>query len=111
MYSLKVAIMCESILLQESLKIFLNRYITSYKNADFVIADKHIDTVKPIFIISNTKHSNLNIPFTNTKLQIELENFYNSHNITKNPNTLETQIENLIKDYTQQLLTIVKNYS
>ncbi|MFK5880892.1 MAG: hypothetical protein QM482_01650 [Sulfurospirillum sp.] len=72
---MKIALACDSLLLTKSLEIFLKKNLTSYKRCDFVISDKKIEINKPLFLISD-KMSNLQVPFSESSLMIELDRFY-----------------------------------
>ncbi len=74
---MKVALMCQSLLLSKSLNIFLKNSISPYKKCDFVISDQKLELDKPQFIISN-EDSNLKSPFSESTLMIELDKFYNN---------------------------------
>ena len=107
---MKVAIICQSPLLEQSLKLFLKEYLESYKKSDFVITDKIIDDInKPQFIISfDRQQANLAIPFGKTTLMIALKKFYQAHKVNLPKKDIELQIEELLKEYTTKLMTIIK---
>lgn len=48
---MKIAIVCQSLLLSKALKTFLAEMIVSYKQCDFVISDKKIELDKPVFYL------------------------------------------------------------
>jgi len=72
---MKVALVCQSLLLSRALKSFLGDIVVPYKQCDFVISDKKIELDKPIFFISS-KEGNLIIPFSKSSLFIELDKFF-----------------------------------
>jgi hypothetical protein len=72
---MKIALACDSLLLSKSLEIFLKKYIVTYKKCDFVISDRKLGLDKPEFVISD-ELSNLQRPFSQSSLMIELDKFY-----------------------------------
>lgn len=66
---LKVAIQCDSPLLQRSLELFLDGYLSSIRQCDILIRDKDIrDETHPTFVIGTTKSSDLIKPFSKAQL-------------------------------------------
>jgi len=86
---MKIAILCDSLLLKNSLEIFLKDYISSYKNCDIVISDKKIDTDKLLAIISSSSDADIKKPFSKSSLLIDLKKIY------KKENNKTSQIEKL----------------
>ena len=114
---MKIALACESILLEKSLTIFLKNFIVPYKQCDFVISDKDIKVDKPLFFIA-TENSNLNIPFTKSALMLKIEKFYNSLGEKKEDQVvkkvsideLEKKITKLTDSFREDLLSVIKEY-
>jgi hypothetical protein len=102
---------CDSVLLEESLKIFLSSYIESYKKSDFVITDKKLDIDKPQFIISHHGAADLHPPFGQSTLIRSLEKFYASITQDGPITSLEVQVEELLKEYTTKLMNLVKAHA
>ncbi|MDD6055648.1 MAG: hypothetical protein SOW25_06115 [Helicobacter sp.] len=73
---MKIALICDSLLLDRSLELYLKEYLTSYKLCDFVVATQSVESKKPVFLIGNFEGANLAIPFTKEILLRELESFY-----------------------------------
>lgn len=66
---LKVAIQCDSPLLQRSLELFLDGHLSSIRQCDILIRDKDIrDETHPTFVIGTTKSSDLIKPFSKAQL-------------------------------------------
>ncbi|MDX1809874.1 MAG: hypothetical protein R3331_10070 [Sulfurospirillaceae bacterium] len=115
---MKIALICQSLLLSKSLEIFLKNKITSYKKCDFVICDKKLDIDKPQFVISHND-ANLNMPFSESSLIIELEKFYNDEILnlpkveesvsTKNED-LEEKIDEITKKFRDDLINVIVQY-
>jgi predicted ribosome quality control (RQC) complex YloA/Tae2 family protein len=115
--SLKIALACQSMLLEKSLEIFLKGYITPYKQCDFVISDKNIEIDKPIFYIADEK-SDLVLPFSKSTLMLKIEKFYDSK-FKKEPKVktkkvdtkkLEKEITKLTDNFRNDLVSIIKEY-
>jgi hypothetical protein len=110
---MKIALVCNSLLLSESLKIFLKPYLTNIKSAHFIISDQKLDINKPVFIISNEDGSNMKKPFVMSTLMTSLENFYRENLIMEkydyeNDKALQYEIELLVKDFTNKLYKLIK---
>lgn len=66
---MKVAIQCDSPLLQRSLELFLEGHLTSYRHCDILIRDKNIrDDEHPTFIIGTQEGLDLIKPFSKAEL-------------------------------------------
>ncbi|MDD5051678.1 MAG: hypothetical protein PHO27_02965 [Sulfuricurvum sp.] len=66
---MKVAVQCDSPLLQRSLELFLDGYLTSIRQCDILIRDKDIrDDIHPTFIIGSTVSADLIKPFSKAQL-------------------------------------------
>lgn len=72
---MKIALICDSLLLDRSLEMYLKEHLTSYKLCDFVVATQVVESQKPVFLIGDFEGANLKIPFTREILFQELENF------------------------------------
>jgi len=116
---LKIALACQSILLEKSLEVFLKNHIAPYKQCDFVISDRNIEINKPLFNIGIEK-ADLIMPFSRSTLMLKLENFYD--NLYKNTSTdksqnneiknqeLEKKITKLTDTFRDDLLNVIKEY-
>ncbi|MDD3466336.1 MAG: hypothetical protein PHE67_04225 [Campylobacterales bacterium] len=116
---MKVAVVCDSPLLKRCLEVFLKKHLSSYAACDFVISDKKIDSEKPIFIISDQKGSNLNKPFSKTRLLKALEEHYKKIRPPRNiitvasksvENELETKIKQITENFVGELLSAIKEH-
>jgi hypothetical protein len=66
---MRVAIQCDSPLLQRSLELFLEGHLSSRRQCDIVIRDKHInDDEYPTFIIASDDKTDLIKPFSKAQL-------------------------------------------
>ena len=112
---MKVALVCQSLLLSRALKSFLGDTITPYKQCDFVISDKKIELDKPVFLLSHSE-GDLIIPFSKSALLIELDKFFKSLNAPKMVNTdplhhtLEEKIAQITDKFRAELIETIRGY-
>lgn len=115
---MKIALACQSILLEKSLEIFLKNYIYPYKQCDFVISDREIEIDKPLFHIASDG-GNLNIPFSKSALLLALDKFFESLHVEDKEvrkiqkidiKELEEKIENLTDNFRKDLIKTIKEY-
>ncbi|NOX14544.1 MAG: hypothetical protein GXP61_00620 [Epsilonproteobacteria bacterium] len=100
---MKIALMCNSLLLTKTLEIFLKKNISTYKKCDFVISDQKLELDKPQFIVSG-KYSNLQFPFSQSSLIIGLDKFYDNLYADKEPSIVSFQSS---KEQIKQKITIL----
>ncbi|QIR77110.1 hypothetical protein FA592_13070 [Sulfurospirillum diekertiae] len=117
---MKVALVCQSLLLSRALKSFLGDLVVPYKQCDFVISDKKIELDKPIFYISSND-GNLIIPFSKSSLLIELDKFFQrlimfQGNVddmmpqSKHALDLEKKITVLTEKFREELIQTIRGY-
>ncbi|UCM99677.1 hypothetical protein LCX93_09100 [Sulfurimonas sp. SWIR-19] len=121
---MKVAVECQSPLLQKSLELFLAKYLSSSKKSDIIIRDEECLNERRCFYISTKEGADLLKPFSKSQLILALEKKYNelypeSTNIqSEDENTsermnfevLEKRIELLTKEYQKNILRAVKAF-
>lgn len=122
---MKVAVQCESALLQRSLELFLDKHLTSLRHCDVVIRDKKIMDSHHSLYISGSGDADIKKPFSRSQLYLALENFYkNIVNIeevaaydeevkfsdTRDFSLLEERIELLTQEYKNNLIKIVRAF-
>ncbi len=73
---MKLALRCNSLLIKKTLISYLKGHIVDFEDADFIICDKLFSVNSPIFLISYSNNSHLQMPFTKTELFWALESFY-----------------------------------
>ena len=73
---MKIALISDSLLLDRTLEMYLNDYLTSSKICDFVVATQPVDSQKPVFLIGEYENANLPKPFTKEILLQALEAFF-----------------------------------
>ena len=117
---MKIALVCQSLLLSRALKSFLGDLVVPYKQCDFVISDKKIELDKPIFYISSHE-GNLIIPFSKSSLHIELDKFF-QHLVlmhgnvddmmpqSQNSYALEEKITALTEKFRAELIQTIRGY-
>jgi len=104
---LKVCVICDSPLIESTLKRFLKGYITTYKECDIVIADRRLKLKKPSLVIG-TNNAHIKKPFTRSSLILKIEK-YEKEKIKKN--SLETKIEIAALKFAKEIIKIIKSHS
>ncbi len=113
---MKVAVECHSPLLQKSLEIFLEKYLSSTKKCDIVVRDKECLDDKKCFYISSKEGADLMKPFSKSQLILALEKRYKqiSKNLQEDDGVdfsiLEKRIEQLTQEYQANILKAVKAF-
>lgn len=72
---MKISIMCESSLLQEALKYYLQDFISDLSECDFVISDRELKVNKPLCLIGDLDTSHIKKPFTPASLWQDIKTF------------------------------------
>jgi len=117
---LKISIICDSLLLQNSLEIFLREYLSSYKQCELVLSDKKRDIDKPVVIINSSKDADIKIPFSKSSLLVDLQNIYQKsfkkdnigqkkveqNNLWK----LERKIDKLTLEFRENLIKTIRDF-
>lgn len=123
---MKVAIQCDSPLLQRSLELFLEGHLTSYRQCDILIRDKDIhDENHPTFIVGSNASADLIKPFSKAQLLHALTQKFESLKQTpaaakeeSAPKSeegvsfeiLERHIEKLTLDYQENILKAIRAF-
>jgi len=116
---MKVWVECKSPLLQKSLELFLDKYLSTSKKCDIIIRDKECLNDERCFYIGNDEKADLMKPFSKSQLILTLEKRYQNRvnsDIDENNNEvmdfdiLEKRIEFLTKEYQQNILSAVKAF-
>lgn len=118
---MKICIMCESTLLQKSLEYYLQEYLTSYTESEFIISDIALQIEKPVCLLDSTNNTHIKKPFTPVSLFKDLQSFYHTH-IKKNtishiiPSELDlqdpkiqTKIDHLLQEFSKQIYNTLQN--
>jgi len=119
---MRVAVECQSPLLQKSLEIFLVKYLSSSKKSDIIIRDQECLNESRCFYVSSEEGADLLKPFSKSQLILALEKKYNElypkssnsedENIQEDMNfeILEKRIKLLTKEYQENILRAVKAF-
>jgi len=124
---MKVAVECQSPLLQKSLEIFLQNHVSSSKKSDIVIRDEAcIGDDKRCFYIGSTPQADLLKPFSKSQLILALERRYKELYAKRNEekvlqeeylqeesldfSILEKRIDALTQEYKENILRAVKAF-
>lgn len=118
---MKICIMCESTLLQKALEHYLQEYLVSYTEAEFIISDIALQIEKPVCLLDSSNNTHIKKPFTPISLFKDLQNFYHSY-IKKNiishiiPDELDiqdpkiqTKIDHLLQEFSKQIYNTLQN--
>jgi hypothetical protein len=121
---MKIAVECCSPLLQKSLEMFLEKYISTSKKSDIIIRDEVCMDDARCFYISTDEDADLVKPFSKSQLILALEKKYNelypkSKKIQDDQeddeeqidfSILEKRIEYLTQEYQANILRAVKAF-
>ena len=121
---MKIAVECQSPLLQKSLELFLANYLSSLKQCDIVVRDIECLNDERCFYVSTKPNADLVKPFSKSQLIIALENRYEelkkyepeetleetANNEPMDFEILEKRIEFLTQEYQENILRAVKAF-
>ena len=123
---MKVAIQCDSPLLQRSLELFLEGQLSSVRQCDILIRDKEIrDEKHPTFVIGLGESADLVKPFSKAQLLHALSRKFDSlkdePDVSAQENTsrdeekvgfeiLERHIEKLTREYQENILKAIRAF-
>ncbi len=120
---MKIAVECQSPLLQKSLELFLSKYLSSSKKCDIIVKDSDCYGDKRCFYISSDLDADLVKPFSKSQLILALqkryETLYGAQKAQDLPqeeeeamdfSILEKRIEALTYEYQQNILRAVRAF-
>ena len=122
---MKVAVICNSLLLRKSLEIFLRDRLSSQSGCDFVVSDRALEVDKPVFLITREKDTNLAKPFSKTRLIKALDEYYKSIGgiieeekaviaepevVMADSGEMEQKIRKLTDDFVSGLMQVFREY-
>ena len=125
---MRVAVECQSPLLQKSLELFLAKYLSASKKCDIIIRDEACLGDERCFYVGSEAQADLQKPFSKSQLILSLEKKYNElygkkedeekRNIQKEYeeeesmdfSILEKRIEFLTQEYQANILRAVKAF-
>ncbi len=114
---MKIALSCRSILLEKSLRKFLEAYLVPDHEADLIIADHPMNSEKPMLRIGADHEADLSKPFSRSRLMIKLEEKLRADR-TKEAVTrlaieeegLEEKIARAAQRFAEELTEIIKEH-
>lgn len=122
---MKIAVECKSPLMQKSLEMFLDKYLSSLKQCDIVIRDEKCLNDSRCFYISSNNNADLIKPFSKSQLILSLEARYKDTSnfdaqeekeqlhreyTSMDFSILEKRIELITKDYQNNILQAVRAF-
>lgn len=126
---MKVAVQCESPLLQRSLEIFLGTHLSSLKQCDVVVRDKSVpDDSHPTLLVGTGSDADLIKPFSYSQLMLTLEQMLprvaympKSSQLQKSPTKvsgetdgrfviLQKNIELITQEYQKKIMEVLQEY-
>ena len=123
---MKVAVECRSPLLQKSLELFLDKYLSIASRCDIIIRDIECLNDNRCFFISSNSKADLLKPFSKSQLILSLERKYeelglntkekrvsndaNGRDEQLDFSILENRIEFLTQEYQSNILRAVKAF-
>ncbi|WP_457745565.1 hypothetical protein [Sulfurimonas sp.] len=94
---MRVAVECQSPLLQKSLELFLTNYLSSSKKCDIIVRDEECLEDKRCFYVASDAKADLMKPFSKSQLIVALEKRYNEL-YPKKQEKLNEKEDELIQD-------------
>jgi len=120
---MKIAVECKSPLMQKSLELFLENYLSSTRQCDILVRDEACLENEKCFYVSSSKDADLVKPFSKSQLILALENRYKSikkdlpqteeTSVNEDPlnfDILEKRIDSLTKEYQANILKAVRAF-
>lgn len=114
---MRIALECQSLLLQDTLRFYLSDCLCDVGNCDFIISDYLNKSSKPVFLLSSLEHT---LPFIPERLMEELKVFYQKNcnpDLTQIPKTshnnddkLRSEIQFLLMEFADRFLQTIKKY-
>jgi len=123
---MRVAVECQSPLLQKSLELFLAKYLSASKKSDIIIRDEACLGDERCFYVGSQTDADLQKPFSKSQLILALEKKYDALYGSENEaevikkeyeetesmdfSILEKRIEFLTQEYQANILRAVKAF-
>lgn len=114
---MKVALECQSLLLQDTLRFYLSDCLCDVSDCDFIISDYLTKSSKPVFLLSSLEHT---LPFIPERFNQELKVFYQKNcNVNfsqvprvnhNNDEKLRSEIQSLLMEFADRFLQTIKKY-
>ncbi len=114
---MKIALSCRSILLEKSLRKFLEDHLVPEHEAELIVTDHPLRIEKPVLRIGNDSEADLGKPFSRSRLMIKIEEKLQADRTKEalrhfviEEESLEEQIERAVHDFAQKLIKIFKEH-
>ncbi len=114
---MKIALSCRSILLEKSLRKFLDDYLVPDHDAELLIADHPVQSSKPVLRIGTDSDADIAKPFSKSRLMIKIEEKLRTDETKEafkhfaiEEETLEEQVERAVKSFSEELIKIYKEH-
>ncbi len=124
---MRVAVECQSPLLQKSLELFLTKYLSASKKCDIIIRDETCLGDERCFYVGSEAEADLQKPFSKSQLILALEKKYNDlygrdeaeameikteyeEEESMDFSILQKRIESLTQEYQANILRAVKAF-
>ena len=110
---MKVALVCDSLLLKKSLEIYLKEHISDYAGCDFVITDRAVKSKKPVLRIGRGAKAALKVPFSKEQVLSQTQRFYNHHLGDENQDDqemLDKALAQLNKKHKEKIEKIIREF-
>lgn len=117
---MKIALACNSILVEKSLRKFLKGNLVTEYEADILVSDHIVKSDKPVLRIGMDEDADLRKPFSRSQLMIKLEEKLQqsaNHAMVRNftvveeeNETLEEKIERITRIFIDDLTAIIKEH-
>ncbi len=114
---MKIALSCRSILLEKSLRKFLDDHLVPEHDAELLVTDHPVQSEKPVLRIGTDSGADLGKPFSRSRLMIKIEEKLQADRTREafkhfaiEEETLEGQIERAVHEFAQELIKIFKEH-
>lgn len=135
---MKIAVQCDSPLLQRSLELFLAPYLSTLKQCDVVVRDRRVPEEGKLSLVVSGSDADLAKPFSRSQLMLALEQMFDrsrqareaiaiSEALDEAPETVETpaavrakggpdlfllekEIEALTREYQQNIMKAIRSF-
>ena len=114
---MKIALACQSVLLEKSLRKFLKNRLVGEYEADIVISDHTMECDRPVLRIGTDPQADLKKPFSRSQLMIRLEERYDRfrakeriEGVCEEEPNLEERIETLTRRFVNELTHMIKEH-
>lgn len=114
---MKIALECQSLLLQDALRFYLSDFLCDVVNCDFIVSDYLLKSSKPVYLLSSQEKT---LPFIPKDLLRDLKIFYqrNCNQIYEqnprlsqgNDERLRSEIQALLMEFADRFLQTIKKY-